>query len=537
MSEVTKWGGNGIRVRYDSDDWLAGIVSDFNTAGTSTRYRKGFTLVEGVDPFRTPGYITPGRNPEDATNVSIVDGLIKNGVVNGTVAYLASASAKLHSLTVSTTILVTPTTFPHSITGGASTHSAHTTFAGEDVALYYLDSVKYLFYSYNDNTDGGIGRYDLSTTFDDDYVDAVATSGAVLDKDYPHPMIVGDDDILYIGDGKDLASLQGTTSAGIFNASALDLPNDYIITSFSKSPNYLIVYAYKVAGAAGSVFTRSEATAFFWDYVSDSFTYAVPLQANYVNGGFVMNGQPGCFVQGQSADSITARQSKCILVSPLGTELITDFNGDIPGHGGVEVSGKSILFNSGGVIYRYGSPYTGFDPSLNEITTASGTTGEGMLKNFFNTILLSSAGTTTSGGLERLNTGFYGASLAWTTQTRLPNNGRDGWRVAFVRAQFRETIAAAGRGFQLKLDGDHNQSTSDTHGTLTTLFDSGTDSATIPKLVMLFSEDTSGNSLPRVDTSIGLFLSWLNESPTDSSDAAQVESVEIYLEPLTINQE
>lgn len=522
------------KVRFDGDDWEAGIIPDFNASGTDYRIGKGFTNVTAVDPFRIPGYITAGTSPIDATDVSIVDGVIKNGVVNGNKAYLSSASAKLHELVVSTTTLTTPTTFPHTI----SAHGGHTDVEGEDVAIYYLDGTKYLFYSWNDNTDGDIGRYDFATTFDDDYVSTVATTGAVLQTTNPHPMIVGDDNILYIGDGKDLASLQGTTATGVFNPSALDLPNDYVITSFAKSSNYLVVYAYKEAGVSGQTFTRSEATAFFWDMVSDSFTYAVPLQGNYVNGGFIVNGQPGCFVQGQSADSVSARQSKALLVSPAGTQLITDFNGDIPGHGGVEVSGKSLIWNSDGVIYRYGSPYRENVSSLNEINKGGGSTGEGMLKNFFNTILLASTGTTTGGGLERLNSSYATGSNVFTAQTLLPNNGKEGWKVAFVRVQFRRTLNDEGRGFLLQLNGDNTESNFDQHGLTTTLFDSGTDSPSIDKLVKIFSTDISDKPLPRIDTSIGLFMQWGNELPEDASKAPEVESVEIYLEPnLEINEQ
>jgi len=536
MAEIQKLKEGRIKVRFDGDDWLAGIIPEYNASGTDYKFGPGFTLVDSVDPFRVPGYIMPGANPVDVTNAGDIDAVMKNGVVNGNKAYISTGGTEVHEYTISTaTITNSGGVFPHAIVGGASTHSDHTTFVGEDVALYYLNGTKYLFYSYNDNTDGGVGRYDLSSTFDDDYVDAAATNGAVMDKDYPHPMIVGSDNILYVGDGKDLASLQGTTSAGIWNASALDLPNDYIITSFAKSSNYLVIYAYKGSGVSGSAFLRSEATAFFWDYVSDSFTYSVELPGNYVNGGFVLNGVPGCFVQGQAADSLSSRQSKILLVSSEGVQLLTDFNGNIPGHGGVEISGSSIMFNTNGDIYRFGSPYSNYEPSLNFITESDGSTGEGILKNFFNTQLVASSGTGASGGLNTLSSGFNTGFL-FTAQKLLPNDSKNGWQIEYVRVQYRQTIAADGRGFLLQINGDNSNSSFDAHGLTTSVHDDGTNKVTIDKLVKIYSVDSSGNQFPRIDTSVGLLIRWGNESSADATNAAEVQSVEIFMTPLSIEE-
>ena len=57
-----------------------------------------------------------------------------------------------------------------------------------------------IFYSFNDATDGDIGRLSSiqsSDAFDDDYYSAVA-GGSVLNKDVPHPLAIADNNIMYI---------------------------------------------------------------------------------------------------------------------------------------------------------------------------------------------------------------------------------------------------------------------------------------------------------------------------------------------------
>lgn len=523
------------RVRWDKDDWYAGLLPTHGSTGTGSRIGNGFNDTTAIDPFRSPGYLSPGYLPADATNVSIVDAVLKNGVSDGNKAYIMSAGTKLHELTISTNTLTTPTTFPHTITA----HGGHSTVVGEDVAIYYLDGTKYLFYSWNDNTDGDIGRYDMSATFYDDYMSTAATGGAVLDKDYPHPMIVGDDNILYIGDGPNLASLQGTTAAGIFNASALDLPTGYVITSFAKTSDYLVIYAYKNTSVSGSSYLRSEATAFFWDYVSVSYTYAYPLLGNYVNGGFNVGGVPGCFVRGQAADSVSSKQSKMLLFENGSFQTKVAFNDNIPGRGGVEVTGESIIWNSDGKIYVYGNPYIGYPRGLHKTSALGGTTSEGMLKNFFNSSLLGSAGTTTSGGLESLGSNFVLQATAYTGLVQLPSLGRDRYRVNFVKVNFLATINDTGRAFRIALNTDNRSGfdNEEQRGLFSYLYNSSSDSPTIDQISKIYDTNIDGNPLPDVSTSIGMLIQWGDELPESSGSAPQIESIEVYLEPTTNNQQ
>lgn len=540
MAQIQKT-QNGIMIRWDSSDWLKGLLPDFNSSGTGQRLGDGFSNTTAINPYRKPGYLMLGYAGSDADNVADVNAILKNWAVNGSYAYATSAGANLFKITVASA------TIPIDADQHAITPHGHSSAVGEDVVVYYANVsstlTKLLFYSWNDNTDGDVGTYNFGTwttagNFNDDFMSTVPTGAAVLNKSYPHPMVVGDDNILYIGDGKNLASYQGTTGTdGAYNSSALDLPNDYVITSFAKTPDFLVIYAYKSAIDSGSqTYQSGECTAFFWDYSSPSYTYAYPIEGGYINGGFNLGSTPGCFIQGQTGDIVSGHQSKMLLFS--GGEFRTEitFNGAIPGRGGVDTSGESIIWNSAGTIYQYGSPYIGYPKGLNKISFGSGTTIEGLLKAITITSstsgLVASTGTTTSGGLQIFRANYSGSGSAYTGLKVLPSNGRDIWKVDYVKVNYLNTLSGAGRSFALALNVDNNNTSFNQRGLFVYVYDSG--SSTYPAITTLtniYDVNTDGEALPVVSNSLGLLFTWGTALPADATDAIGVESVEVYLIP------
>ena len=86
--------------------------------------------------------------------------------------------------------------------------------------IYTESSNFYVFYSWNDNASGDVGRLDAGgTTFDDDYMSTIPTGGATLGR-FPHPLWEGSNGILYIGDGASIHKFDGLSST--FGASAID---------------------------------------------------------------------------------------------------------------------------------------------------------------------------------------------------------------------------------------------------------------------------------------------------------------------------
>lgn len=103
-----------------------------------------------------------------------------------------------------------------------------------------------------------------------------------------HPIIVGQDDILYIGNGRYVASLQENTGQDFdkdtgatytWNAQALDLPEDYEITTMCELGTNLLIGTRKGA----NLYEQKVADIFPWDRTSDTFELPIKLEENGIN--------------------------------------------------------------------------------------------------------------------------------------------------------------------------------------------------------------------------------------------------------------
>ena len=446
----------GGTIRWDADDWLSGLTPDWGLNETETTIGKGFSTSTGIDPFRRPGYLSPGYDPLSATNNSVIDAMQKNGVVYGTDAFTVGGD-KLHKMAILTTTLTNDATFPHTI----SAHGGHSGVVSSDIVLYYIGATRYAFYSWNDGNDGDVGRFDLTSTFDDDWMSTVPASAAVQSTINPHPMIVGADDILYIANGRFLNALDGQTGAnGTYSAARLTLPTDSVITSFAKTGDNLVIFAYKSSSSSSGSYYKGECYAYFWDYSSEDPWKVVPIPGNYVNGGFSMSGTVGCFVQGAAALlNSSGKQSRLFMYDGSVFSPKVGFIDNIPGHGGVEVIDDVIYWNAASYIYQYGSPHLGLKGALNRITKLDGSTSEGMLRNFANTTMVGSAGTTSSGGMQKVNSGYY-AGTCITPTVNLPFQPDTQARIKMVKVFWYAPKTAGSNKLTLKVLTDRAQNNS-----------------------------------------------------------------------------
>lgn len=117
---------------------------------------------------------------------------------------------------------------------------------------------------------GDIGRYDLAATFDDDYMSTVPTGAATLVGGVPHQMIVGGDNVMYITNGRYIASLSGTT----FTAQALDLPEGCVSVSIAWANNRLVIGVNKSALSGNN---RVASSVYMWDTTSTSWEIETPI--------------------------------------------------------------------------------------------------------------------------------------------------------------------------------------------------------------------------------------------------------------------
>jgi len=505
-------------VRWDHKDWLAGVMPNYSAINDNSTIGNvdGFLDTISVDPFRKWGYLSPGGDPTAATGSVAVDALLVASAVNGTEAYLVGGT-KLQQFTPQTNVVTntigTGGVFPHTI----SAHGGHSAVVASDVVRYTIGTTPYIFYSWSDNTDGDVGRYDLTTTFDDDYMSAAATSGAVLTSTEKHVMVVGDDDILYIADGRNLHGFDGSaTASGTFISTAIQVPVGFVIKAFAKTQNYLIVYASDNVSTASGY--RSESIAFFWDYKSDDFTYKYPIDGNKITAGFTFQGTPGCFSAGRSLLNNEDRSSKLQLFNGSSFSTVLSFKETAPTQGGVEVMGEVIRWNSNGDIYQYGSPYDSSKP-FNKIASGGGSTAGGFLKNLYQNEFYLSSGTTSSGGLDRVTSNFADSAkfLTGVVEFGYPNDMKI--KPSMVKIYWDKTVTGK-RGLTLLM---YNNKGSANSATLI----SQIQTISTSNLVQILRTDTTGNPF-RISDSIQIFGQWV--SGDGNSDAPVIRAIEVYFD-------
>src|SRR3990167_4347001 len=387
----------------------------------------------------------------------------------------------------------------------------------EDIIFFNKDETGYIFYSYNDNTDGDVGRVILGPAaggadFDDDYF-STATGGAVLDKDYPHPMIVGDDQVLYIGDGR---TLRWITDAAVISSNATIVPRHYSIKCFTKTGQQLVIFAEREKGSGASVTARGDCIALFWDYSSQSADYIYQLNDNEVTAAFNWNGILGCFTTGRPNEFANiGYRSKLQLFE--GGRFVTKhrFSETAPIPGGVEIHMGMLTWVSDGVVYSLGSPYEDFPQVVNKIGAGAGTS-TGYCKSLNGTDLYISTGSGTSCEFLAQGSTYY-ATSAWRGLLAEPIfPAHQQGKVDYIEIGFHGS-ASGGRAITVQIDFDYGNSTK-------TILDA-VETITAGTQILYRTHDSSGASYPPF-SAIKPVVSWATGS--GSSDAPVISYIKIF---------
>jgi len=489
-------------ITWDHSDWLSG-ANTFPNISISEFLGGSLVNPTNINPYNDFGVLQPGFLAEDVTNVSVATAALLNGVVHNGKAYAISSDALLHEITVTTGALTTPTTFPHTITGATT---------GQDIITYYIGATKYVFYSWKDGSNGNIGRYDLSTTFDDDYMSTVPAGAAAMDTNDDHPLIVGDDDILYVGDGNNVHAFDGQTGAnGTLSKNVLTLPKGYVVTSFAKFNNQtLVVFAYKTTNSTAG-FYQSEAKAFFWNYLDLDPYRTIDIDDYYVSGGFNWKGTIGCFTDGNRDTLVGGKVRKLKLFNGGVFETLVEFTDSLPVNGGIETYANHIAWNSGGKLYTYGNVFKGLDNVTNIISSGSGSTS-GMYKTFASGVQLISSGATTSGGLQKFDVGKYVAAASTYIKNSYPSlNGKAG-KLTKIEVDW-YWASTGGRSITLSVLADNVNSDEVVFGETETSYST----------VGRYFNKNNGDALPIFNKSLGLLIYW--DTGSGSTSTPKIKSI------------
>lgn len=286
-----------------------------------------------------PGYITQGpglANLTNGTQAAAVTTLIKGATdyaVTSDLAYGVGGS-KVYSF--SSTTVTNGATFPHTIDKSGVTGET-----GEDVALFQGN----LYYSYNYTSvvAGDIGKYDLASTFDDDWGSTVPSGAGVLVGGVPHPMRVGLNDTMAIGNGRYVALYDGTT----FQPQALDFPTGSVVQSLAWNSDRWWI-AVNNTSLSGS--NKVSSSIYVWDGTTNSWEMEIKLMGS-VGGLHVKNGILFVWYQ----DITSTGGYKMGYVSGSNITDLANYTGGLPAFYQITDYKDFIIWNSNGLIFAYGS--------------------------------------------------------------------------------------------------------------------------------------------------------------------------------------
>lgn len=419
-------------IRFDATDFLAGLYAQYQTG---INVPIGYTsnqlmLASAFHPYRFLGYAAPGFNATDFANVSVMTGVGRNialGAESSTAyAYIICNDARLNRLDIVAKSFSNAGSWPHTIAGvGAVTGNDNTTYTLNVAGT----STSCVLYSYNDS--GGswdVGKFDTAAgTFDDDFMSTVPADPLVPSgNNKPHPMVVGDDDVIYIGDGNKVHAYDGSVGTdGTFYDAVYILPAGYIVTSFARYPGFLMIFAYySPAGNSVNPMTASSGPAICvqWNYLDEDATRVFQLDDDVVTAGFEFQGTVGCFTQGTKPVEEGENRFCCLRIFNGSIfELKEIFIGNSPIHGGVDIVDNSVQWNSDGLVHAYGSPLLGAPAGLNRLGKGSGTS-LGLLRTIggISGFQIVCSGSSTSGGAQYMKVGTYTDAALVQTAAKIP---------------------------------------------------------------------------------------------------------------------
>jgi len=355
------------------NNWLGGL-SPSDILGKEGSYFLG----EQADPTREIGYLEPGKAGTTLAKSNDTPALIANYInsikvdSSNTKVYLFESSTKLHQATYAG-VLANDAYYPHTITSGV----------GEDLILYPIGSTHYLFYSWNDSTDGDVGRVDLGATptFDDDFMSTVPADAAVLTKATPHPMMEWQENgMLYIANGRYLTELDGQTGAnGTFDPTAFTLPEGWKITALFPAGDLIGICASYTTGAWSWTGYTVRSAVFFWDGSSTKWTRKVIVPDDEIRAAQSLNGSHYIFTKSNSSASGYIRKwdgQGFALVQKI-QDNSTLASRSPRGYGCVTTYQNFLVFSTDfyGKVFLYGSPEVGVAPALYQIGKAGGVAG------------------------------------------------------------------------------------------------------------------------------------------------------------------
>lgn len=291
----------------------------------------------------TPGILTQGPGLSSLTNgtqagaiTELVNHILDIPVTSDTT--YAIAATKLHKVS-STTVTNSGGVFPHSITG-ATAGSSVSHFQGK------------VYYFYNKSSGADCGQYDLSSTFDDDYMSTVPTGAAAL-QNAPHPVAVKED-IMLFGNGRYVGTFVST--GVVLNATRLDFGSLSEVADVCFHANqWWIAVNYGVTSGTN----RAQGQIYLYDGGATTALLSDEVAVGVQKIGFIVPINGTVYVAYQDL-------SGSLAIGYINGRSITPlcyFTGSLPTFAQKTIYKNFLLFAQGGLVYAAGAavptlPYT-----------------------------------------------------------------------------------------------------------------------------------------------------------------------------------
>ena len=350
-----------------------------------------FSSMTDVD-ISNPNTITQGPAPTALTNGTHAGAVTT--LIKGIYAFPKSASItygvggnKLYRF--SNTSVENVGIWPHTIN-----HPTETSEDGESVIVAGTD----VFYFYNHNSRGDIGKYDGSSTFDDDWGSTVPINATTL-QNAPHPITsVGqENERIYFGNGQYLGYID-TTGSGTLFPEQIDFGGSSVVVDLVFESN-LVWVAVNNPNLEGGSQNRGFITV--WDGASPSYQEPVIEVNGQIGALFTLNGVIYCMYKENSQGV-----NRLAFVNGNSIQDITQasFTGTLPKYYQVSIFDNQIMMFSDGKVYQYGSSDKSIKQAFSYYCTSTYTTGGG-ISNAFGSLLTASHDGSTNYNLD--NFGGY----------------------------------------------------------------------------------------------------------------------------------
>ncbi len=350
---------------------------------------------------------------------------------------------------------ITPTavtndgTFPHTITNATD---------GESVAYFNGN----LYYFYNKSSGGDIGKYDLTSTFDDDWGSSVPTGAGALQK-AAHPVAVKEDLMLF-GNGRYVGKFTNSTTT--IDVDKLDFGVNYEVSDIVFFGNFW--YIGVNGGITGT--NRSVGQVYLYDGAALGSLLADETGIGVQKIGFltVLNGV--VFLAYQDLTNTNGYHIGYILGRQI--KRLASFSGGLPNFAQKTLYQSTILFVAGASLWSVGATSPDLPNQISQIADGGYAT-LGALAAPFGTPMVASTDGATNFKLAKFS--GYDTTSSWKSIIIPTSSGRNRGYIDDVTVYTNSLGASAGATLTIEADQGtrtSNSKTISTSGKMRHLFDS-----------------------------------------------------------------